>query len=90
MNIELDSAGKVAFAAPQQKWHKPEGDDGALLQTARFAGQEMMAITDDAGGFELHYLNFKADGFPSIEAAKLAAPEFAKRVLARLSDMIAN
>lgn len=57
------------------------------MQTARFGGQEMMAITDDAGAFDLH---FKTGGFPSIETAKQAAPEFARRVFARLSAMIAD
>ncbi|WP_232452605.1 hypothetical protein [Burkholderia ubonensis] len=47
----------------------------------------MMAITDDAGAFDLH---FKTGGFPSIETAKQAAPEFARRVFARLSAMIAD
>ncbi|KVP39977.1 hypothetical protein [Burkholderia ubonensis] len=89
MDIELNGGGRVAFGAPQQRWHGQVGDE-SILQTARFAGQEMMAITDDAGGFELHYLNFKASGFPSMTAAKQAAPEFAKRVLSRLSDMIAS
>jgi hypothetical protein len=50
----------------------------------------MMVITDDAGGFQLGYLNFKAGGFKTMEAAKKAAPEFAKRVLARMSDMVAD
>ncbi|KVP65660.1 hypothetical protein WJ96_04640 [Burkholderia ubonensis] len=89
MDIELNGGGKVAFGAPQQRWHSLSGDE-SILQSARFAGQEMMVITDDAGGFELHYLNFKAGGFPTMTAAKQAAPEFARRVLSRLSDMIAN
>lgn len=88
MHIELNGNGRQAFIGPQQRWVAFSGLND--LQTARFAGQEMMAITDDAGGFELHYLNFKAGGFTSLAAAKQAAPEFAKRVLARLSEMIAD
>ncbi|RQR65675.1 hypothetical protein DIE18_04285 [Burkholderia sp. Bp9125] len=89
MNIEINGGGKVLFGAPQQRWHSQAGD-GAVLQTARFAGQEMMAITDDAGGFELLYLGFKTGGFSTMEVAKQAAPAFARRVLARLSEMIAD
>ncbi|WP_240691006.1 hypothetical protein [Burkholderia cepacia] len=90
MNLEIDDSGKVAFNGPQQRWVDPNGDDGSVLQVARFGGQEMMAITDDAGAFDLHFLHFKTGGFPSIDAAKQAAPEFARRVFARLTVMIAD
>lgn len=58
------------------------------MQTARFAGQEMMAITDDAGAFELDYLGRFGNGFASIEDAKAAAPEFARAVPERLRNLI--
>ncbi|WP_199028850.1 hypothetical protein [Ralstonia sp. ASV6] len=90
MNIEIDGGGRVAFNAPQQRWVDPNGGDGRVIQMARFGGQEMMAITDDGGAFDLHFLHFKTGGFPTIEAAKQAAPEFARRVLARLAEMIAD
>ena len=70
---------------PQQVWY---GTDPHLMQTARFAGQEMLAITDDAGAFELDYLGHIAGGFPSIDDAKAAAPEFARAVLSRLHTLI--
>jgi hypothetical protein len=90
MNIEIDSGGRVAFSALQQRWRDPNGEDGTVIQTARFAGQEMMAISDDAGGFDLHFLNFKAGGFKTMNDAMKAAPEFAKRVLARMTEMVAS
>ncbi|QMI49984.1 hypothetical protein [Burkholderia sp. MBR-1] len=90
MDLDIDGGGKIAFNAPQQRWIDPNGGDGSMMQTARFGGQEMMAVTDDAGAFDLHFLHFKTGGFPSIEAAKQAAPEFARRVFARLTAMIAD
>lgn len=41
INIELDGAGKVMMASPQRQWR---GDE--VMQIARFAGHELMAITD--------------------------------------------
>lgn len=90
MNIEIDGGGKIAFNASQQRWVDPTGDDGRARQTAQFGGQEMMAIIDDAGAFDLHYLHFKTGGFPTIELAKQAAPGFARRVVARLVEMISD
>lgn len=83
MNIELDGQGKVRMSSPQQQWH-----GNAIMQTALFAGEEVMAITDDAGGFDLHYLGFKATGFASMEAAKLDAGNFVKTVLGHMTDLI--
>jgi len=48
---------------------------------------DAMALADDAGAFDLSFLHFKTSGFPSIEAAKQAAPEFARRVLARSLEL---
>ncbi|HYD60520.1 MAG TPA: hypothetical protein VEC35_09210 [Noviherbaspirillum sp.] len=87
MRIELDGAGQVNFRAPQQQWF---GDSPEVMQTASFAGHKMTAITDDNGAYDLHYLNFQAGGFKTIEDAKHAAPEFARKVLARMSEMIAD
>lgn len=58
------------------------------MQVARFAGQEMMAITDDAGAFELDHLGHIGSGFATIGDAKLAAPKFARAVLVRLRNLI--
>ena len=88
VNIELDGGGKVDFGVPQQRWHP--GEDPAVMQTARFAGQTVMAITDDAGAFDLHFLGFKTGGFKTIDDAKKAAPEFTRKVFARLSSLIAD
>jgi hypothetical protein len=83
MNIELDGGGRVKMAAPQQQWH---GDDA--MQTAVFAGEELRAITDDAGRFDLHYLGFRTTGFATLEDAKAAARVFAKAVLAHMALLI--
>lgn len=87
MNLEIDGGGKVAFGIPPLQWVDARGD-GSLMQVCRVSGQEMMAITDDAGSFDLHYLHFKTGGFASMAAAKQAAPEFARKVLSRLIELI--
>ncbi|MBU2816624.1 hypothetical protein HF282_03845 [Acidithiobacillus ferrooxidans] len=83
MKIEVDGSGKVMMAAPQQQWHGNE-----VMQTALFAGETVMAITDDAGRFDLHYLGFKTAGFTSLEDAKASAPAFARAVLAHMARLI--
>lgn len=83
MKIKVREGGPLNRS--QQVWG---GDSPEVMQVARFAGQEMMAITDDAGAFELDYLGFVGGGFASIEAAKAAAPEFARAVLGRLRDIV--
>lgn len=87
MKIELDGGGKVVFAAPQMQWRDSPGD-GAIMQVCRMAGHDMMAITDDAGAFDLHYMHHTTGGFRSMDDAKSAAPEFAKQVLNHLLTMI--
>lgn len=72
------------MASPQQRWY---GNSPALSKS-RFAGQEMTAITDDAGAFKLIYLGYQTGGFPSIESAKSAAPEFARQMLFQMSRLI--
>lgn len=69
----------------QQVWW---GDNPEVMQAARFAGQEMVAITDDAGAFELNYLGHIGSGFASIKDAIAAAPGFARAVLERLRNLI--
>lgn len=85
MKISLHGGGRVSMAAPQQKWF---GGSPEVAQHARFAGQDMTAITDDAGAFDLLYLGYATGGFQTIEAAKAAAPEFARQVFAHLSSLI--
>ncbi|MDO8728517.1 MAG: hypothetical protein Q7K26_01350 [bacterium] len=87
MQLDIDGTGQIAFGMPQQVWF---GDKPNLMQVARFGGQEMMAVTDDNGAFDLHYLCFTTGGFKTIEEAKKSAPIFARKVLARLSEMIAD
>jgi hypothetical protein len=69
------------------KWFN-SNDDGSIMQVCKMAGQEMTAITDDAGAFDLHFMHFKTGGFLSIEEAKNAAPEFARLVLNHLLSML--
>lgn len=87
MNIELNAEGRFLMSTPQQSWR---GDKPEIMVVAEFAGQKMIAVTDDAGAFALKYLGFEAGGFRSMGAAKSAAPDFARRVLARMSVMIAD
>lgn len=83
MQIELDGGGKVKMSAAQKQWRGNE-----VMQTAVFAGQEVMAITDDAGAFDLHYLGFTTAGLASLEEAKASAPAFIKAVLVHMTTMI--
>ena len=83
MDIRLHAGGKFVMGGPQQKWN---GDE--IMQTSLFAGHEMIAITDDAGAYDLLYLHFKQAGFETMEAAKTAAPEFAQAVLKKMIDQI--
>ena len=87
MRIELDGGGKVVFDAPQMQWRDTTGD-GSTMQVCRMAGQDMMAITDDAGAFDMHFMHFKTGGFCSMDEAKAAAPEFAKKVIGHLLTLI--
>lgn len=87
MKLKLDGGGEVCFAVPQQRWRFGEGDEN-LMQVSRFAGQDIMAITDDEGCYDLHYLNHKTGGFTTMESAKAAAPAFTRQVLAHLTEMI--
>jgi hypothetical protein len=89
MKIEIGPGGKLLFDA-EQRWHATEGGSPEVMQLARFAGQEVMAITDDQGGFQLHYLGFQASGFYAMESAIAAAPEFARRVLLRMLELVAE
>ncbi|QOT82204.1 hypothetical protein [Cupriavidus basilensis] len=84
MDIQLHGGGRWAMSGPQQRW---SGDD--QMQTAVFAGQEMIAVADDFGGYRLTYLAYEARGFLTIDGAKESASEFASRVLARMASMIA-
>lgn len=86
-SVEIRSREGAIFPLnrPQQVWY---GDTPLLMQTAWFAGQEMMAITDDAGAFDLDYLGHISSGFASMEEAKAAAPTFARGVLERLRNLI--
>jgi len=85
MQIKVREGEVFPLNRPQQVWW---GDSPEVMQIARFAGQEMMAITDDAGAFELDYLGHIASSYTSIEEAKTAAPEFARAVLDRLRNLI--
>lgn len=86
MEITLSQGGEYTHSAPQQKWR----GNSNILQTALFAGQEMMVIrqSDDSHIFELRFMGLKTTGFTSVEAAKSAAPEFACAVLDRLKGLI--
>ncbi|ODT95119.1 MAG: hypothetical protein BGO50_01870 [Rhodanobacter sp. 67-28] len=91
MKIELSAGGRVQFQGPQQRWNAGPGDDSkGILEIALYAGQPMMVITDDASGFELHYLGFATGGFRTIDVAKQAAPEFARRALDRMREMVSD
>jgi len=81
MGIRLDGEGRVRFQALQQQWHSSRDGDATLMQVANFAGQQMMALTDDNGGFDPHYLGFTEGPYPTMDRAKEEASRFACAVL---------
>lgn len=86
MKIEVTHARRVAFDSKQQIW---DGCD--KIQFAQFGGQEMLVITNEKEGFVLTYLGMTTTSpFPTMDAAKKAAPEFASSVLNYLQEMLAN
>ncbi|MDZ5605193.1 hypothetical protein SJI00_20690 [Pseudomonas sp. RP23018S] len=85
MQIKVREGDVFPLNRSQQVWW---GDNSEVMQVARFAGQEMVAIADDAGAFELEYLGHIGSAFASIEDAKAAAPGFARAVLERLRNLI--
>lgn len=85
MELKVPVSPVYPINRPQQKW---VGDSPSVLQRATFAGQDMVAIMSEAGTFELRYLQHFVTEFPTMQAAKAAAPEFAREVLARLQRLI--
>ena len=86
--IEPHAGGKLSLEQPQQRWTFT--DESQRMATAFFAGQTVHAITDDAGAFNLMYLGFQATGYATMDQAKAAAPDFVRRVLQRMSDLVSN
>jgi len=90
MNIRVTAAGQMQLDRPQQQWNVSRGGDPAIMQVASFAGYEMMAITDDSGGFDLHYLGFIEGPHPTMDHAKAEAPKFAQAVLDVMKSKIVD
>lgn len=72
----------------RRQFHWNKQDEG--LEIATFAGKEMMiCINDDGATYQLTYLDMAhPDKFPSIEAAKEAASDFARAVLLTMLEII--
>jgi hypothetical protein len=87
MDIKVSPGGKPNYSEPQQKWHD---EKNGMLQTSRFAGQEMMVTSSvtELNIFELHYLGFMASGFATITEAKRQAPAFACAVLTMMAGLV--
>lgn len=88
ITIDIGPGGAVALAAPQQQW---TGDQPNIMQVARFAGHDMLAVQSDGqepSAFELHYLGVVASGFETMGQATESAPAFAKEVFSYLAKMI--
>jgi len=89
LNITVAAGGKVLLNAPQQVWR---GEQGELI-TALFAGKQMWVAVSSRGEaeaetFQLNYLDFKSEPLPSLQAAKQAAPAFARAVLEYMQSLI--
>lgn len=89
MNIRTDAAGHMQLVRPQREWNGGRGGNPASPQVANFAGQELMAIADGNGGFQLHYLGFTEGPYPSMDRTKAEAAKFALAVLDVLKSKIA-
>lgn len=90
MDIRLDDEGRMRFQAPQQQWHDGQGGDIAVMQVVNFAGQQLMVLTDDKGGFDLHYLGFTEGPYPSMQQAKAEASKFARAVLELMKSKVSD
>jgi len=66
----------------------PPGKFRRLINNAT-EPQELMAITDDNVGFELHYLGFTEGPYPSMDRTKAEVGKFALPVLDVLKSKIA-
>lgn len=85
VSISPSPAGKGNLDVPQQVWRN---SDDNVMQTALFAGQQMIAVKDDNVGYTLRFLGFQSSPMSSIEQAKHIAPWFARRVMGRMMDMV--
>ncbi len=89
MDVLIGAGGKFLLEAPQQVWRSKDEEDSLFV--AVFAGKPMMIMEggeDEQSGFELYYLDFKSTKFSTKEAAKLAAPAFARAVLEHMIGLI--
>jgi hypothetical protein len=89
MDIQVGPSGKLALMKlKQQVWL---GEDPDIMQVSVFAGQEMMLIQksdDEPEVYELHYLGFRVTGFMGVDSAKSNAPDFARKTLSKMTDLI--
>ncbi|MHD0644279.1 hypothetical protein ACYPKM_01415 [Pseudomonas aeruginosa] len=85
MELKVPVSPVYPINRPQQKW---VGDSPSELQCAIFAGQDMVASISGDGTYDLRYLQHYVTDFPTMQAAKAAAPEFAREVLSRLRGLI--
>ena len=86
LTITAHAGGLVSLNQPQQRWSFT--DESRLMAVARFAGHMLEAITDDAGGFDLMYLGFHAQGFSTMADAQRAGPEFVRAVLQHMQGLV--
>ncbi len=72
----------------RRQFHWIKQDEG--LETATFAGKEMMVcVNDDGKTFQLTYLDMAhPTPFASIEEAKASAPDFARAVLLTMIEYV--
>lgn len=90
MSIRVSAAGQMQLDRPQQEWRTSLTGDPSIMQIANFAGQELIAITDDKGGFDLEYLGFTEGPYPTMDRAKAEAPKFALAVLEVMKSKIVS
>jgi hypothetical protein len=98
MLIEMTKAGEIRYSGSTERtWCISDTGHPEVLQTTFFAGDQMYAYgneDDDAdeftvnAPFTLSFCGFKTTNFATMDAAKEAAPEFARLVLHKMLAMI--
>lgn len=83
VEVKLNVIGMVLLQKQQGDW-KGRGS----IKTALFVGREMMVAPNPKWQFELHYLGFCSGEYDSLESAQAAAPDFARAVLLRMTELV--
>lgn len=82
-SVKPTKSQALKLGEPQKVWV-----GGRDAQMAYFSGHEMLAQLDETSAYSLEYLGYTSGLFKTMADAKEGAPDFAKKVLERLRDLI--